>query len=310
MPNCWVIGDAAVDLLPDGDHYIKCPGGTGANIAVALARLGIDNYFVSKLGDDPLASFLIDTFEREKVKTEYVSRSLNCKTSLIIVSLDGDGERSFTFMVRPSADSQLASEDFPRFEEGDWVCVSAFILAREPSRTSTLNALNQAKAAGCVVCVDANMRADVWDEKSSLVPKTVEALQIADVVKVSEDEMLFLTNTHTIKEGIDAIKRWTAKIKIVTRAQKGAILLTEQAEHYIDGYRATVIDTTGAGDAFFAAFISQLIWSKNWSDDTLVTAAKFSNACGALVVQQKGAMSALPYSGAAQNFIVGKKEHV
>ena len=49
MPNCWVIGDAAVDLLPDGDHYIKCPGGTGANIAVALARLGIDNYFVSKL---------------------------------------------------------------------------------------------------------------------------------------------------------------------------------------------------------------------------------------------------------------------
>lgn len=310
MSNCWVIGDAAVDFLPDGEHYIQCAGGTGANVAVALSRLGIDNFLVSKLGEDPLASFLIDTFEREKVKTEYVSRGLNCKTSLIIVSLDNKGERSFTFMVRPSADSQLSSEDFPRFRKGDWVCVSAFILARQPSRTSTLNALNQAKAAGCIICVDANMRADVWDDKSLLVPKTLEALQIADIIKVSEDEMLFFTNTDTIKEGIDAIKRWPAKIKIVTRAEKGAILLTEQADHYIDGYRANVVDTTGAGDAFFAAFISQLIWSENWSDDTLVTAAKFSTACGALVVQQKGAMSALPDSEAAQNFILGKEENV
>ena len=239
-----------MDLLPDGEHYIQCPGGTGA----IFGRLGgLDGeLFCSKLGDDP-CFFLIDPRKRE-VKTEYVSRSLNCKTSLIIVSLDRDGERSFTFMVRPSADSQLASEDFPRFEEGDWVCVSAFILAREPSRTSTLNALNQAKAAGCIVCVDANMRADVWDETSSLVPKTVKALQIADVVKVSEEEMLVLTNTDTIKDGIDAIKRWPAKIKIVTRAEKGAILLTEQADHYIDGYRATVVDTTGAGDAFLQLY--------------------------------------------------------
>ncbi len=147
-------------------------------------------------------------------------------------------------------------------------------------------------------------------KQSSLVPKTVEALQIADVVKVSEEEMLVLTNTDTIKDGIDAIKRWPAKIKIVTRAEKGVILLTEQAEHYIDGYRATVVDTTGAGDALFAAFISQIIWSENWSDDTLLTAAEFSNACGALVVQKKGAMSALPDSDTAQNFIVGKKENV
>ena len=68
MPNCWVIGDAAVDLLPDGQHYIQCPGGTGANIAVALARLGIDNHFVSKLGDDPLASFLIDASKERKLR--------------------------------------------------------------------------------------------------------------------------------------------------------------------------------------------------------------------------------------------------
>ncbi len=57
MPNCWVIGDAAVDLLPDGEHYIQCPGGTGANVAVALARLGIDNYLVSNWVMIPLLLF-------------------------------------------------------------------------------------------------------------------------------------------------------------------------------------------------------------------------------------------------------------
>ena len=188
MPQCWVIGDAAVDLIPEGNKYLKLPGGTGANVAVALSRLGIDCAFVAKLGNDPLAAFVIETLEREKVDTQHVSFSEHYKTSLIIVSIDDSGERDFAFMVKPSADSQLENSDIPAFEQGDWLCVSAFVLARHSSREATFFAIKRAKKAGSLVCIDANMRIDMWDDKSLLVPKTLEALKIADIAKMSEDE--------------------------------------------------------------------------------------------------------------------------
>lgn len=310
MPQCWVIGDAAVDLIPEGDKYLKFPGGTGANIAVALSKLGVRSVLVTKLGNDPLAAFLTDILEREKVNTQHVSFSERNKTGLIIISVNDMGERDFTFMVKPSADSQLENSDIPAFERGDWLCVSAFILAQRPSRDATFYAIKQAKMAGSLVCVDANMRVDMWDNELLLVPTTLEALKIADIAKMSEDELLLLTNTDSIEEGINEVKQWPAKIKIITLAEKGAILLTEQSEFHIEGYNAPVVDMTGAGDAFIAALISKLMPLERWTDDQLIEAIEFSNACGALVVGKKGAMSALPDLGTVNNFMLGKSQNV
>jgi len=310
MPQCWVIGDAAVDLIPEGDKYLKFPGGTGANIAVALSKLGVRSVLVTKLGNDPLAAFLTDILEREKVNTQHVSFSERNKTGLIIISVNDMGERDFTFMVKPSADSQLENSDIPAFERGDWLCVSAFILAQRPSRDATFYAIKQAKMAGSLVCVDANMRVDMWDNELLLVPTTLEALKISDIAKMSEDELLLLTNTDSIEEGINEVKQWPAKIKIITLAEKGAILLTEQSEFHIEGYNAPVVDMTGAGDAFIAALISKLMPLERWTDDQLIEAIEFSNACGALVVGKKGAMSALPDLGTVNNFMVGKSQNV
>ena len=307
MPQCWVIGDAAVDLIPEGDKYLKCPGGTGANFAVALSKLGVRSALITKLGNDPFAAFLTDTLEREKVNTRYVSISERYKTSLIIVSIDSSGERDFTFMVKPSADSQLESSDFPAFKRGDWLCVSSFILAQRSSREATLFAIEQAKSAGSLICVDANMRIDMWDDESLLIPKTLEALKTADIAKMSEDELVLLTNTDSIEEGIKEVKQWPAKIKVVTLAEKGAILVTDQSEIHVEGYNVPVVDMTGAGDAFFAALISKLMPLENWTDDQLIEAIQFSCACGALVVGKMGAMSALPDSGTVNKFMLEKK---
>ncbi len=307
MPQCWVIGDAAIDLIPEGNKYLKFPGGTGANIAVALSRLGVRSVLVSKLGNDPLAAFLTDILEREKVNTQHISFSERYKTGLIIISVSSTGERHFTHMVRPSADSQLKNSDMPAFERGDWLCVSAFIFAQRSSREATFFAMQQAKMAGSLVCVDANIRVDMWDDELLLIPTTLEALKTADIAKMSEDELLLLTNTDSIEEGTKEVKQWPAKIKIITRAEKGAILLTEQSEFHIEGYNAPVVDMTGAGDAFIAAFISKLMPLESWTDDQLIEAVEFSNACGALVVGKKGAMSALPDLGTVNKFMLEKK---
>lgn len=307
MPRCWVIGDAAVDLIPEGNKYLKLPGGTGANVAVALSRLGVRSALVTKLGNDPLAAFLAKTLERENVDTQHVYFSERHKTGLIIISISSTGERHFTHMVKPSADSQMKKSDMPAFEQSDWLCVSAFILAQRASREATFFAIQQAKMAGSVVCVDANIRIDMWDDESFLIPKTLEALKAADIAKMSEDELFLLTNTDSIGEGIKEVKQWPSKIKIITLAEKGAVLLTEQSEFHIEGYNVPVVDMTGAGDAFIAAFVSRLVPLEIWADDQLIEAIEFSNACGALVVGKMGAMSALPDLGTVNKFMLEKK---
>lgn len=310
MPQCWVIGDAAVDLIPEGDKFLKLPGGTGANVAVALSRLGVASALVTKLGNDPLAGFLAEVLERENVNTKRVTLSELHKTGLIIVSVNSTGERHFDHMVKPSADSQMKTSEMPAFEPDDWLCVSAFIFAQRASREASLFAIEQAKSSGSLVCVDANIRVGMWDDESLLIPTTLEALKTADIAKMSEDELLLLTHTDSIEEGIRETKRWPAKIKIITRAEKGAVLLTEQSEIHVEGYKVPVVDMTGAGDAFVAAIVSKLMPLASWTDDQLIDAVKFANACGALVVEKKGAMSALPDLDTVNRFMVGKGQHV
>lgn len=310
MPQCWVIGDAAVDLIPEGNKYLRLPGGTGANVAVALSRLGVKSALITKLGDDPLAAFLADMLEREKVDAQHVSFSERHKTGLIIVSLNNAGERHFTHMVKPSADSQMTNSDMPAFGQDDWLCVSAFIFAQRASRDASLFAMEQAKTAGALVCVDANIRIDMWDDESLLIPTTLDALKAADIAKMSEDELLLLTDTDSVEEGIEKARQWPAKIKIITLAGKGAILLTEHSEFHVDGYDVPVVDMTGAGDAFIAAIISKLMPLANWTNDQLIEAAEFANACGALVVGTKGAMSALPDLETVNNFMAERSQDV
>lgn len=306
MPQCWVIGDAAVDFIRDGDSLQELPGGTGANVAVALSRLGVGSALITKLGRDSHATFLADMLEQEGVDTRHISYSERHRTGVVSISVDSAGERNFSFMEEPSADAFLDHSNIPEFEQGDWLCVSSFMLSQRSSREATFFAIGQARAAGAVVCVDANMRIDRWDDKDLMVPTTLEALKLADIAKVSEDELLLLSDSASVEDGIEKARRWPAKIKIVTRAEKGAILLVEQSQFRSGGYGVPVVDMTGAGDAFVAAFVSALMPLDDWTDAQLIAATEFANACGALVVGKKGAMSALPDSDTLNSFMLEK----
>ena len=119
--------------------------------------------------------------------------------------------------------------------------------------------------------------------------------------------MLLLTDADSVEKGIEHVRQWPARIKVITRAGKGAILLTGQHEFQIDGYSVPVVDMTGAGDAFIAALVSKLMPLESWPDAQLIDAIEFSNACGALVVGQKGAMSALPDVATVSSFKAGNE---
>lgn len=302
----WVTGDAVVDLIPDSESsYLKCPGGAPANVAVAIARLGGDAAFIGRVGQDPLGRFMQQTLKQEQVDTQMMILDEAQRTSTVIVDLDDSGERSFTFMVKPSADQFLESSDLPTFTQGQWLHVCSIALANEPSRSSTLEAMRQIKSAGGYVSFDPNLREEVWANPEELKPVVRQAIALADVVKFSDDELLFLTGSDTLEQGVEALKPFKNTLVLITQGAKGALVLFEKTQQLIASQAVSPVDTTGAGDAFVGGLLAKLSQYNDWQQlEVIKSAVKWANGCGALATTQKGAMTALPSYQALEEYIL------
>ncbi|KIF53933.1 aminoimidazole riboside kinase [Vibrio owensii] len=305
MSKIWVTGDAVVDLIPDTEStYLKCPGGAPANVAVAISRLGGNSAFFGRVGQDPLGRFMKATLAQEQVNTDYMLLDEAQRTSTVIVDLDDSGERSFTFMVKPSADQFLIPADIPAFVQGEWLHVCSIALANEPSRSSTLKAMQDIKAAGGFVSFDPNLREEVWANPEELKPVVRQAIELADVVKFSDDELLFLTDTDSLEAGLEAIKAFDNTLALITQGAKGALVVFEGEQELIAGQAVKPVDTTGAGDAFVGGLLARLAQQNEWANkEAIHSAVNWANGCGALATTQKGAMTALPTQDALLAYI-------
>ncbi|MGY2573516.1 aminoimidazole riboside kinase [Vibrio sp. C8] len=305
MNTVWVTGDAVVDLIPDGEnHYLKCPGGAPANVAVAIARLGGQSAFFGRVGNDPLGRFMNQTLSQEQVDSRYLILDNDQRTSTVVVDLDDSGERSFTFMVKPSADQFLQTSDIPNFHQDDWLHVCSIALANEPSRSSTFEAIERIKKAGGSFSFDPNLRPEVWQKPQEMVATVMRAVAKADVVKFSEEELTLLTETDSIEQGLNAIKALEIPLVIITQGAKGALVVTKESQTLVSGKVVKPVDTTGAGDAFVGGLLYQLSQTPDWQKaENIALAVECAHGCGALATTQKGAMTALPNQQALKAFL-------
>ncbi len=227
------------------------------------------------------------------------------RTSTVIVDLDDSGERSFTFMVKPSADQFMQPADIPTFAANQWLHVCSIALANEPSRSSTFQAMQQIKEAGGFVSFDPNLRDEVWADQSEIKSVVLKAVAMADVVKFSDDELLFLTETDTLEAGLAAIAQFDNTLVLITQGAKGALVITKGQQELIAGKAVKPVDTTGAGDAFVGGLIAYLAQSNSWSEiEHIRQAVKWANSCGALATTQKGAMTALPLKTELKQYLL------
>ncbi len=219
----WVLGDAVVDLLPDGEgRLLQCPGGAPANVAVGVARLGGDSGFIGRVGDDPFGRFMRHTLAQEQVDVNYMRLDAAQRTSTVVVDLDSHGERTFTFMVRPSADLFLQPEDLPPFAAGQWLHVCSIALSAEPSRSTTFAAMEAIKRAGGYVSFDPNIRSDLWQDPQDLRDCLDRALALADAIKLSEEELAFISGSDDIVSGIARLNaRFQPTLLLVTQGKAG-----------------------------------------------------------------------------------------
>ncbi|WP_262110912.1 aminoimidazole riboside kinase [Aeromonas sp. Marseille-Q5825] len=290
----WVMGDAVVDLIPEGElHYLKCPGGAPANVAVGVARLGGESAFIGRVGADPFGRFMADTLVAEGVDIRHLTQDPAHRTSTVLVELDEAGERSFTFMVRPSADQFLEPADLPRFEAGQWLLSCSIALANEPVRSSCLQAMAAIKAVGGRVCFDPNLRPEVWGNPAEMLPQVIAAMTLADVVKLSVEELQLLSGEDDLLAGLATLSG--PALVLVTRGAAGVVArLGGELLEWV-GQKVTPLDTTGAGDAFVAGLLAALAEGERLPVlSELPAILAQAHGCGALATTAKGAMTALP----------------
>ncbi|MGB5444351.1 MAG: aminoimidazole riboside kinase [Psychromonas sp.] len=274
---------------------------TSQNLWVSITFI-----FFGRVGQDPLGRFMREVLTDENVNTDNMLLDQNQRTSTVIVDIDESGERSFTFMVKPSADQFMLPSDIPTFTKNQWLHVCSIALANEPSRSSTFQAMQKIKAAGGFVSFDPNLRDEVWANQSEIKPVVLKAVAMADVVKFSDDELLFLTETETLEAGLTAITKYNNTLVLITQGAKGALIVTKNKQELLSGKSVKPVDTTGAGDAFVGGLLAYLAQNNNWSEiEHLRQAVKWANSCGALATTQKGAMTALPTKNELEKYLLG-----
>ncbi|EHC8145305.1 aminoimidazole riboside kinase [Escherichia coli] len=293
----WVLGDAVVDLLPESDgRLLPCPGGAPANVAVGIGRLGGTSGFIGRVGDDPFGALMQRTLLTEGVDITYLKQDEWHRTSTVLVDLNDQGERSFTFMVRPSADLFLETTDLPCWRHGEWLHLCSIALSAEPSRTSAFTAMTAIRHAGGFVSFDPNIREDLWQDEHLLRLCLRQALQLADVVKLSEEEWRLISGKTQNDRDICALaKEYEIAMLLVTKGAEGVVVCYRGQVHHFAGMSVNCVDSTGAGDAFVAGLLTGLSSTGLSTDEReMRRIIDLAQRCGALAVTAKGAMTALP----------------
>ena len=293
----WVLGDAVVDLLPESDgRLLPCPGGAPANVAVGIARLGGTSGFIGRVGDDPFGALMQRTLLTEGVDITYLKQDEWHRTSTVLVDLNDQGERSFTFMVRPSADLFLETTDLPCWRHGEWLHLCSIALSAEPSRSSAFTAMTAIRHAGGFVSFDPNIREDLWQDEHLLRLCLRQALQLADVVKLSEEEWRLISGKTQNDRDICALaKEYEIAMLLVTKGAEGVVVCYRGQIHHFAGMSVNCVDSTGAGDAFVAGLLTGLSSTGLSTDEReMRRIIDLAQRCGALAVTAKGAMTALP----------------
>ncbi|EEU9517579.1 aminoimidazole riboside kinase [Escherichia coli] len=293
----WVLGDAVVDLLPESDgRLLPCPSGAPANVAVGIARLGGTSGFIGRVGDDPFGALMQRTLLTEGVDITYLKQDEWHRTSTVLVDLNDQGERSFTFMVRPSADLFLETTDLPCWRHGEWLHLCSIALSAEPSRTSAFTAMTAIRHAGGFVSFDPNIREDLWQDEHLLRLCLRQALQLADVVKLSEEEWRLINGKTQNDRDICALaKEYEIALLLVTKGAEGVVVCYRGQVHHFAGMSVNCVDSTGAGDAFVAGLLTGLSSTGLSTDEReMRRIIDLAQRCGALAVTAKGAMTALP----------------
>ena len=309
MKKVVAIGELLIDFVPqqkgctldEVTHFERVAGGAPANVAAAVARLGGKAAMVSQVGEDAFGTDILKVLQSNGVDTSYVFRTGRANTGLAFVSLDATGNREFSFFRNPSADLFLNQDQITAdmFDGCAALHFCSVDLVDWPVRLAHRKAIGLAGRAGAILSFDPNVRLPLWSSPEECQKAIRAFLPYADLVKLSDDEVEFVTGCTDEREAAEKLFAMGCRLLLVTRGADGSAAYTPHAEAFAETLRVPVTDTTGAGDSFIGSSLYQLTRDGVTREGLAVLDSKqladylaFSARYASLTVQHKGAVMA------------------
>jgi 5-dehydro-2-deoxygluconokinase len=278
--------------LASAEHFSRHLGGSSANIAVGLARLGLPVGIISRLGKDPLADYLLDFLRQEGVNTEFVKLVEGYSTSLSLSQVSPPDQFSQVFYRQRPADTQVVvGEEELKVVRGSRMFVTnGTSLSASPSREATRNALQTARESKVTTAFDIDYRASSWKSPEAAGEEALRALPWVDVVIGNEEECQLLTREETPVRQVKKILESGVRILVRKLGSKGLEAHTKHERHAVDPVPTQVVCTIGAGDGFAAGFLFGLLRNL-----PLPQCLLYGNAAASIVVSRVSCADAMPY---------------
>ncbi len=309
------IGELLIDMtaveVNNKKMYIPNPGGAPANFLTMAQILGMSTCFVGKVGDDYFGHFLKKTLLEQKVSTEGLKIDGRYPTTLAFVHLE-NGESSFSFYRNKTADVMLEKRDinYNLIDNTKAIYFGSLAFIEQPLAGATEKFIKRAKNEDKMIFFDVNYRSALWERVDKAREVILEKMSFSDVLKLNERELYLITKENRLESAILSIKKMNIPLILITRGSKSTIMIYKDKIINIKIYDSKVVDTTGAGDAFFGAVANGLIKTNKYIDDfrelELIEIVDFANYVASMSLKKHGGIPSFPTASELSDYIERK----
>ena len=299
------LGELLIDFTMNGQSeqgnnmFEACPGGAPCNVLALLNKMGKKTAFIGKVGKDQFGTLLRDTITEAGIDASNLMVDENVNTTLAFVHTFPDGDREFSFYRNPGADMMLTADEVnPEVVKDTKVFhFGTLSMTHEGVREATKKAVETAKANGCLVSFDPNLRPPLWSCLDLAKEQMEYGFGKCDILKISDNEIQFVSGKEDYDEGIAYLQEtYNIPLILLTMGKDGSRAYYKGMRVERPGFSVKAIETTGAGDTFCGSSLNYLVDHdfENLTEEQLGEMLTFANAAAALVTTKKGAIKAMP----------------
>lgn len=311
------LGELLIDFTENGlssqgnQVFEANPGGAPCNVLAMLSKLGHKTAFIGKVGDDQFGRKLKEEIVNTGICADFLYTDPNIHTTLAFVHTMPDGDRDFSFYRNPGADMLLTKDEIPEdlIRNSRIFYFGTLSMTHDGVRRATKKAVKIAGNAGCIRSFDPNLRLPLWQDSEQAKEQILWGMRHCDILKISDNEILWLTGTDNYTDGINWIlERYPIPLIFLSMGKNGSRAYYKgtvtEAAAFIN---RNTIETTGAGDTFMACVLSGILTTglNNLSMTDLNRLLLFANAAASLITTRKGALKVMPEKSEILKMISG-----
>lgn len=295
-----IYGDMFVDYIANdqtNSSFTKFLGGATINVAVGISRIGAPSALITITGDDETSEFCRQEIVKEGVNMDSAVFDPTKRVCGVYVHLTENCEREFKDYVDETPNLQVTPEQLQEeaFKRASVFNICSGTMFEPTALKTTRKAVDMAKEKGAIIAIDANIRPLRWESEEICRETIWSFFDDADILKLTDEELFFLTETTTIEEGLAKLDELLVPIILITVGGDGAYAVLNGEITHVPVKRIVPVDTTGAGDAFMAGVLRYVHFNGLPTiKEDLVKCVAFGNKLGALAASKAGALTALP----------------